>query len=60
MNDSAKRMANLDFSVPSEVSTGDEFGELSASLNAMAGNLQQAFMRLEERSEEHTSELQSH
>ncbi len=48
LNDSAKRMANLDFSVPSEVSTGDEFGELSASLNAMAGNLQQAFMRLEE------------
>lgn len=48
LNDSAKRMANLDFSVPSAVSSRDEFGELSDSLNAMAANLQQAFTHLEE------------
>lgn len=47
LNASAKRMANLDFSAPCGVSSDDEFGELSASLNAMSDNLQQALARLE-------------
>ena len=41
-------MARLDFSAPCAVDTGDELEELSASLNKMAENLQQAFAALEE------------
>lgn len=47
LNASAKQMAELDFSAPCEVTTQDEFGQLSASLNTMAENLQQALTRLE-------------
>ena len=47
LNASAKRMAGLDFSAPCDLRTTDEFGELSASLNTMAENLQQALARLE-------------
>ncbi len=47
LNISAKHMANLDFSVPCAVTSSDEFGELSNSLNTMAENLQQALTRLE-------------
>ena len=46
LNISAKHMANLDFSSPCLVSSADEFGELSISLNTMAENLQQALSRL--------------
>ncbi len=48
LNRAACRMAQLDFSAPCAVNTGDEFGELSASLNQMAESLQQAFAALEE------------
>ena len=48
LNNSAKHMADLDFSVPCAVSSADEFGELSVSLNTMAENLQQALSRLED------------
>ncbi len=48
LNDAAKRMASLDFSTPCSRSSLDEFGELAASLNAMAENLQQALGRLED------------
>ena len=47
LNASAKRMAGLDFSAPCGLASTDEFGELSASLNTMAENLQQALARLE-------------
>ena len=47
LNASAKRMAELDFSAPCDLSSADEFGDLSASLNTMAENLQQALVRLE-------------
>ena len=47
LNASAKRMAGLDFSAPCHITSTDEFGELSASLNTMAENLQQALSRLE-------------
>ncbi len=47
LNASAKRMAGLDFSAPCDLASTDEFGELSASLNTMAENLQQALARLE-------------
>ena len=43
----AKRMADLDFSSSCDIMTNDEFGRLSTSLNVMADNLQNAFMRLE-------------
>ena len=46
LNASAKRMAELDFSSPCDFVSTDEFGELSASLNTMAENLQQALARL--------------
>lgn len=44
---SARRMAQLDFSSPCDISTNDEFGELSVNLNRMAENLQQALTKLE-------------
>ena len=47
LNAAAKRMAKLDFSAPCAVLSSDEFGELSASLNTMSDNLQQALARLE-------------
>ncbi len=43
----ARQMADLNFSSPCAVRTNDEFGELSASLNSMAENLQQALTGLE-------------
>lgn len=48
LNEAARNMAKLDFSHPCMVSSPDEFGELSKSLNIMAENLQQAFAKLEE------------
>ena len=48
LNASAKRMARLDFSAPCNFVSTDEFGELSASLNTMAENLQQTLVRLED------------
>ena len=48
LNASAKRMAGLDFSAPCDLASADEFGELSASLNTMADNLQQTLARLED------------
>ena len=47
LNASAKRMAGLDFSAHCDLVSTDEFGELSASLNTMSENLQQALARLE-------------
>ncbi len=48
LNATAKRMASLDFSAPCSIFSTDEFGELSASLNIMAQNLQGALSSLEE------------
>ncbi len=48
LNEAAGRMADLDFSHLCEVTGRDEFGELSHSLNVMAGNLQKAFVELEQ------------
>ena len=48
LNEAAWSMARLDFSKPCVVTSRDEFGELSNSLNLMAENLQQAFSKLEE------------
>ena len=48
LNASAKRMAGLDFSALCDLVSTDEFGELSASLNTMAENLQQSLARLED------------
>ncbi|MDE6016683.1 MAG: HAMP domain-containing histidine kinase [Acetatifactor sp.] len=48
LEQAAKRMADLDFSSTCDIMTNDEFGRLSASLNVMAENLQNAFIKLEE------------
>ncbi len=48
LNDAAGHMADLDFSQPCRVTGRDEFGQLSHSLNVMAGNLQKAFAELEQ------------
>ncbi len=47
LNEAAGRMADLDFSHLCEVTGHDEFGQLSHSLNVMAGKLQEAFEELE-------------
>ena len=47
LEQAAKRMADLDFSSPCDIMTNDEFGRLSTSLNVMAENLQNAFIKLE-------------
>lgn len=48
LSEAAGRMAELDFSMPCTVTSLDEFGELSQSLNRMGENLQQAFAALED------------
>lgn len=48
LNEAAKNLAELDFSKPCKVTSVDEFGELSESLNKMAEDLQQAFVSLED------------
>ena len=48
LEQAAKRMADLDFSSTCDITTNDEFGQLSASLNVMAENLQNTFIKLEE------------
>lgn len=48
LSEAASRMAELDFSMPCTVTSLDEFGELSKSLNCMGENLQQAFTALED------------
>lgn len=47
LNQTARKMAKLDFSAPCTITTNDEFGELAVSLNTMADNLQQALAKLE-------------
>lgn len=47
INQTARKMAKLDFSVPCAITTNDEFGELAVSLNTMADNLQQTLAKLE-------------
>lgn len=47
LNQTAHKMAKLDFSAPCTITTNDEFGELAVSLNTMADNLQQALAKLE-------------
>ncbi|PFJ18612.1 two-component sensor histidine kinase [Bacillus cereus] len=47
INESAQKMANLDFSEKIEVRSTDELGELSNSLNDMSINLQQAMFDLQ-------------
>lgn len=48
INDTAKKMAELDVSAHCSIHTNDEFGQLSQSLNAMFSNLQDALKKLEE------------
>lgn len=47
LNQTARKMAKLDFSAPCTITTDDEFGELAVSLNTMADNLQQTLAKLE-------------
>lgn len=47
LNETARKMTKLDFTVPCPIQTEDEFGELAASLNTMADNLQQTLLKLE-------------
>lgn len=47
LNQTARKMANLDFAAPCTITTNDEFGELAVSLNTMTDNLQQALAQLE-------------
>ncbi len=48
LEQTARRMADLDFSSPCDIMTNDEFGRLSTSLNVMAENLQKAIIKLED------------
>ena len=47
LNQTARKMAKLDFSAPCTMTAKDEFGELAVSLNMMADNLQQTLAKLE-------------
>ncbi|TVX93628.1 HAMP domain-containing protein [Paenibacillus agilis] len=46
LNHTATRMAQLDFTVPADIHSKDEFGELSQSMNTMARNLDTALQEL--------------
>ena len=52
LSGAARKMARLDFSLPCEIHTKDEFGELSESLNKMSQNLQQALSQLQTANEQ--------
>ena len=43
----AHRAARLDFSLPCQITSKDEFGELAANLNKMSENLQDTLEKLE-------------
>ncbi len=47
LEQAAQRMAALDFASPCDIKTNDDIGRLSVSLNVMAENLQNAFVKLE-------------
>ena len=47
LNQTARNMSKLDFSMPCTITANDEFGELAVSLNSMADNLQQTLAKLE-------------
>lgn len=47
LNETAGRLAHLDFSEPCRLTSEDEFGELSDSLSRMSENLQDTLARLE-------------
>lgn len=48
IKETSEKMANLDFSIKSEIHTGDEFEEISDSLNQMSRSLQNALSNLAE------------
>lgn len=48
INQTARRIADLDFTASCPVTTRDEFGELANSLNTMSERLQQTLSRLED------------
>ena len=48
LQEGTRRLANLDFSQPVRVTSGDEFEDLADSFNAMAGHLQEAGASLRE------------
>ncbi len=47
INDTAERMAKLDFTAHCDLQTSDEFGKLSKNLNLMFANLQETLENLE-------------
>lgn len=47
LNETARRLADLNFSEPCQLTSEDEFGELSDSLSRMSENLQNTLARLE-------------
>ncbi|MFJ8088351.1 ATP-binding protein [Lysinibacillus sp. NPDC095746] len=58
INEGAQKMANLDFSEKIEISSMDELGELSNSLNDMSINLQQAFLDLQKANQQLKSDIE--
>lgn len=47
INDTARQIAQLNFTVECDLNTRDEFGELSKNLNQLSSNLQEALSNLE-------------
>lgn len=58
LNHAAKQMAALDLFSPCTLSSRDEFGELSASLNAMSQNLKQALEQLADANRQLTQDVE--
>lgn len=58
MNKVAKRMTNLDFSETCSVTSQDEIGELSQSLNEMSQNLQETMCDLQTANDQLKDEIQ--
>lgn len=52
-----KKIASGAFSVSPKIANNDEFGDLSESIRIMAGNLQDAYLTLEEKVQERTKSL---
>lgn len=56
LNDVAKKIANLDFSMKSSINSNNELGELSDNLNSVSANLEKAINELKHSNEQLANE----
>lgn len=58
LNETAKKMANLEFEVKTQVKSNDELGELGDSLNILSSNLEKSMIDLKEANKKLLSDIE--